>query len=169
MEHDDTVTSQLESLHIRPIRADDWHRLQLFHQRLSPSTVERRFHGAKRELTTPLALRFADVDGRNDVAFVATTGTRGRIVGVGRYARVSPTAAEVAFVVEDAFQHHGIGSRLMRRLVDTARENGITEFVAEVLTGNAPMYRLLREAGPIETRGSGGVCEVRVDLRHGPG
>jgi GNAT superfamily N-acetyltransferase len=168
MEQDDHINAQLESIHIRPIQPTDWHRLQLFHQRLSSGTVELRFHGAKRELSTPLALRFTGVDGQNDVAFVATTGTRGRIVGVARYSRVSPTCAEVAFVVEDGFQGHGVGSRLMRRLIESARQNGITELVAEVMAGNTPMFRLLRQAGPTRVDASGGVCEVHVDLSGPP-
>ena len=49
--------------------------------------MQRRFFGAKRELSEPLAHRFTQLDGQNDVGLVATTGTRGRIIGVGRYNR----------------------------------------------------------------------------------
>lgn len=170
---DDTASASQESvdrraardIHFRPIRPDDWHRLQLFHNRLSESTVRRRFHASKRALTTPLAHYFTDLDGRDNVAIVATTGTRGRIVGVARYNRISPTCAEVAFVVEDAYQHRGVGSRLMQRLRALALENGITEFVAEVLPGNTPMFRLLHKAGPTRVHARDGECEVYVDLR----
>lgn len=154
------------NLHFRPIRPDDWRRLQLFHDRLSEATVRRRFHASKRVLTTPLAHYFTDLDGHDNAAILATTGTRGRIVGVARYNRISPTCAEVAFVIEDAYQHHGVGRRLMQRLRALALENGITEFVAEVLPGNTPMFRLLREAGPTRVNVEGGECEVYVDLRH---
>lgn len=126
--------------------------------------MRRRFHGAKRELSEPLAHRLTELDGQNDVAIVATTGTRGRIVGVARFCRMSPTSAEVAFVIEDEYQHLGIGRRLMRRLRATALQNGITEFVAEVLPGNMPMLHLLHEAGPAEVHFDQGVCEVRVEL-----
>lgn len=154
----------LHDIHIRPIRSEDWHRLQLFHSRLSETTVHRRFFGAKRELSEPLAHRFTQLDGCNDVALVATTGTRGRIVGVGRYNRLSPTEAEVAFVVEDAYQHYGIGSRLMWRLRETALRNGINRFLAEVLPGNQAMVRLLEKAGKAEVRIVQGILEVKVDL-----
>ena len=158
----------LQNIRFRPIRPDDWHRLQLFHQRLSSSTVELRFHGAKRELSVPLARRFTDLDGKDEVGLVATTGTWGRIVGVARYSRMNPTQAEVAFVIEDAYQRHGLGGRLMRRLRELALENGITEFVAEVLPGNTAMLRLLREAGPTDVRWAQGECEVYVDLTKPP-
>jgi GNAT superfamily N-acetyltransferase len=156
---------QLRNLRFRPIRPDDWRRLRRFHLRLTSSTVELRFHGAKRELSVPLALRLTNLDGRDNVGIVATTGTRGRIVAVGRYSRLSSTTAEVAFVVEDAYQHHGLGRRLMQRLKRIALQNGITTFVAEVLPGNLPMIKLLDETGPTHTRFLAGVCEVRLDLR----
>src|SRR6202011_583094 len=88
-----TVSSDdLHNFHFRALAREDWHRLQAFHNRLSPSTVQLRFHGAKRELSTPLAHSFTDLDGCDRVAIVATTGTRGRIIGVARYNRMSPAS-----------------------------------------------------------------------------
>lgn len=159
-----SLNPDTHDLHYRTIRPEDWHRLQLFHERLSDTTVELRFHGAKRELSTPLAHRFTDLDGRDAVAVVATTGTRGRIVAVGRYARIDGRTAEVAFVVEDGYQHKGIGKQLMRRLIDTALVNGIEEFVAEVLPSNRSMLRLMRYAGPGLTRFDGSGLEVHADI-----
>jgi len=155
---------RLHDVHFRSVRTDDWRKLQRFHARLSPSTVQRRFHGAKRELSAPLAQTFTDVDGVNDAAIVATTGTRGRIIGVARYCRLTPTSAEVAFVVEDVYQGRGIGGRLMRHLRELALANGVTVFVAEVVPGNVPMFHLLEEVGKTSTRYDRGVCEVNVDL-----
>jgi RimJ/RimL family protein N-acetyltransferase len=155
---------RMHDLHFRPLRPGDWRRLRRFHRRLSSTTVQLRFHGAKRELSVPLAHYFTDIDGKDRAAIVATTGTRGRIVGVARYARVDETRAEVAFVVEDEYQGRKVGGRLMKRIKALALQNGITEFVADVLPENAPMMRLLREAGPTTTRFSHGECVVHVDL-----
>jgi RimJ/RimL family protein N-acetyltransferase len=157
-------SDQLHNLHFRPLTREDWHRLQAFHNRLSASTVQSRFHGAKRELSTPLAHYFTDLDGHDRVAIVATTGTRGRIIGVARYARISPTSAEVAFVVEDAYQGHGVGRRLMRMLRESALESGITELIADVLPENVAMFHLLREAGDARSVFQKGECVVSVDL-----
>jgi RimJ/RimL family protein N-acetyltransferase len=160
-----SLEHRLQNIRFRPIRADDWHRLQLFHQRLSARTVEFRFHGAKKALSEALSHRFTQLERTGNSAIVATTGTRGRIIGVARYCRLGDSTAEVAFVVEDEFQGHGVGHRLMRRLRDMAVADGITVFVAEVLPGNAPMFRLLKEAGDTNTRYVGGVREVCVDIQ----
>lgn len=161
--------SRLKDVRIRPIRRDDWHRLQRFHNRLSAATAELRFHGAKLELSEPLAHHFTELDGHDDVALVATTGTRGRIVGVARYNRIDVSSAEVAFVVEDEYQGHHLGSRLMDRLKALALENGIDTFVAELIPGNVRMLRLLEHAGATKIHAEAGECEVWVSLspRHG--
>lgn len=155
---------RLENIHFRPIEPLDRTRLQRFHSRLSGLTVEQRFHAAKKDLTEPLARRFTDLDGHDEFAIVATTGTRGRIIGVGRYCRINDTSAEVAFVVEDSFQGHGIGRRLMRRLRAHAVSDGLKEFVAYVLPYNTPMVRLLRATGPTSTRWEDNTLEVRTRL-----
>ena len=154
------------SIRIRPIRPDDGRKLQRFHSRLSDCTIYQRFHGPKPELDEIWARRFAALDGHAAAAFVATTGTRGRIVGVARYYKIgATTTAEVAFVVEDAYQGCGIGTRLMKRLREQALRNGITEFVAVMLPRNARMLRLLRAVGPTQLRAESGTVEVRVDIR----
>jgi GNAT superfamily N-acetyltransferase len=160
-----TTERDLHNIHFRQIRPEDRTRLQRFHKRLSLTTVTQRFHGAKLELSEPLARRFTDVNGHDEAAVVATTGTRGRIVGVARYSRLGPTTAEVAFVVEDRYQGRGIGRRLMERIRAMARDEGIEEFIAYVLPGNDRMLHLIERTGPTTRSFDGGVCRVHVDLR----
>ena len=153
------------SIRMRPIRPDDGRKLQRLHGRLSDSTIYQRFHGPKPELDEVWARRFAELDGHAAAAFVATTGTRGRIVGVARYYKIgATTTAEVAFVVEDAYQGCGLGTRLMKRLREQALRNGITEFVALLLPHNERMLRLLRAVGPTQIRAESGTVEVQVDI-----
>jgi RimJ/RimL family protein N-acetyltransferase len=159
-----SIEQQSRNLRFRELRPEDLHRLQRFHQRLSDLTILLRFHGAKRELTEPLAHRLTTLDGHDEAAIVATTGTRGRIVGVARYSKLTPELAEVAFVVEDAFQGHGIGKRLLHLLLERARENGVREIVAEVLSDNSRTLHLLEGVGPTRTIYQQGVCEVHVDI-----
>lgn len=159
-----TPQTRIEDIHCRPIEPGDRTRLQRFHSRLSTPTIEQRFHAAKKDLSEPLARRFTDLDSHHEFAVVATTGTRGRIIGVGRYCRIDDRSAEVAFVVEDSYQRRGIGRRLMRRLRAHAIADGLTEFVAYVLPYNTPMVRLLQATGPTATRWDDTMLEVRTQL-----
>jgi RimJ/RimL family protein N-acetyltransferase len=142
-------------IRLRPIRPDDMTRLQEFHRRLSPEAIRLRFHGYMRELPDAMARRFCAVDGHDRVAFVAVAGDPERIVGVGRFDRERDHKgeAEMAFVVEDAYQGHGIGSRLLSQLIEAAHANGIHTLVARVLPGNSPMRHLLQRTGyPLRSR-----------------
>jgi RimJ/RimL family protein N-acetyltransferase len=160
-----TTERELHDIHFRRIRPEDRARLQRFHKRLSIPTVAQRFHGAKLELSEPLARRFTEVNGHEEGAIVATTGTRGRIVGVARYFKLGAGSAEVAFVVEDKYQGRGIGLKLMDRIKEMALGEGIEEFIAYVLPGNDRMLHLLERTGPTTRVFDGGVYRVRVDLR----
>src|SRR5690606_35756062 len=107
--------------------------------------------------------RFTHVDYIDRVALVATV--RDVIVGVGRYDRVSPTSAEVAFNISDHFQGRGIGSVLLEHLAAIAQERGITRFVAEVLPQNRKMLGVFNEAGYVVTRRfEDGVVSVSFDI-----
>ncbi|NLG54534.1 MAG: GNAT family N-acetyltransferase, partial [Rhodococcus sp.] len=69
----------------------------------------------------------------------------------GRYERLKNvgdgTSAEVAFVVADEHQGRGLGPILLEHLAAAAAENGITDFVAGVLSVNHNMVSVFREAG----------------------
>jgi len=52
--------------------------------------------------------------------------------------------AEFAILVEDQFQHNGVGRALLQELVAAARSNGITRLVGTVLGENYRMLSFLR-------------------------
>jgi RimJ/RimL family protein N-acetyltransferase len=160
-----------EVVHTRPIQANDTLRLQTFHAHLTPETVALRFFGALPVLPDQLAEHFTHVDYTDRMALLATTGAQAneQIVGVGRYDRIGPTEAEVAFVVGDAWQGNGIATALLSRLARYARAHGIITFVAFVLEGNLRMVDVFRHCGyPCSMRAGGGELEVRLDIRSEP-
>jgi acetate---CoA ligase (ADP-forming) len=77
----------------------------------------------------------------------------------------APDRAEVAFAVSEALQGHGIGTRLLERLADTARGQGIDTFEAYVLSENRRMLDVFRDSGFVATTElEGGVCHVVLSL-----
>jgi GNAT superfamily N-acetyltransferase len=152
---------------MRAIRADDTERLRAFHARLSPDTIYLRFFSVVPVLMPHMAERLAHVDYENRMALVATTGAGAdeQIVAVVRYDRAGPTVAEVAFVVEDAWQGRGIAIALLFRLAAYARERGIVELVALTMSENTRMHTLLRHCGfPARSSYADGLTEVRLDI-----
>jgi RimJ/RimL family protein N-acetyltransferase len=155
------------SVTVRRIRAGDAAALQRLVGRSSDRSVELRFFGPLKELTDEMARQFADVDGKDRYALVALDPEDpDEIVGVVRYGREKGTdGAEYAALIEDRFQHRGLGMGLTRLLVEAARQNGIERLFALVMRENAGMLRLLRTLDlPERERFKDGAEHVEIDL-----
>ena len=149
---------------LRPIRADDGERLAAFHEHLSARSVYRRFFFVHPKLSPAEIERFTHVDYVDRLALVAVDGDR--LIAVGRYERVPGTAdAEVAFVVADECQHHGMATLLLEHLAAAAFRRGITTFVAETLSENRDMIGIFMKSGfPMTTSTDGGTVSVRFPI-----
>jgi GNAT superfamily N-acetyltransferase len=116
-------------INLRAISVDDASKLLSFYQRLSSRSIYLRFLKMI-NLTKEDADQYAKVDYDNTFAVVAIhgEGPEEKIIGVGRYWRHPEphrNKAEMAFVVEDAYQKKGIGTNLLELLAVAAREHGI--------------------------------------------
>jgi RimJ/RimL family protein N-acetyltransferase len=134
---------------IRSLRPEDEADMLAAVERSSAQSLQRRFFAVKRGFSEKERAFFMDIDFRNHVALVALVDEAGRpaIVGGGRYVVFEPGRAEMAFVVVDAWQGHGIGSILMHHLVKIARNAGLQELTAEVLPENAAMLKVFGKFG----------------------
>jgi RimJ/RimL family protein N-acetyltransferase len=154
-------------LEIRPIQAGDKEGLAEGFAHLSPESRYRRFLSPIDRLTDSSLAYLTEVDHHDHEALVAIVrGTR-EPVGVGRFIRIDdePAIAEVAVAVPDAWQGRGVGSELLARLAERAREEDVATFRATCLSDNAEALHLLEALGPDRPLGSGaGVIELEVDL-----
>ncbi|MFF5179230.1 GNAT family N-acetyltransferase [Micromonospora sp. NPDC000316] len=143
----DVLLSDGTTVQLRPINPADAPAIVAMHSRFSERTRYLRYFSPYPRIPERDLVRFVTVDHSDREAFVVLAGDQ--IVAVGRYERLGPQApeAEVAFVVEDAYQGRGIGSVLMEHLADAARRNGILSFVAEVLPANGTMLRVFSDFG----------------------
>lgn len=159
----DVVLRDGSVAHIRPITPDDADGIRAFHSKQSEESIYLRFFAPLRELSERDVHRFTHVDHHDRVALVATLD--GEITGIGRYDRINPTSAEVAFNISDHFQGKGIGSVMLEHLAAIAQEMGITRFVAEVLPQNRKMLTVFKDAGYEVTHHiEDGVVEVAFDI-----
>ncbi|HWQ32006.1 MAG TPA: GNAT family N-acetyltransferase [Blastocatellia bacterium] len=136
---------------LRELRHDDREGLKDLFARCSPESIRYRFLSPVRELSDSMLDQLTSVDGAGRVALVVTQGEGAdeRIVAVGRYVTNDerPEVAEVSFLVEDAMQRRGVGTRLLDALAEIARTHGITRFSADVLADNRQMLSVFRKAG----------------------
>src|SRR5882757_4908076 len=134
---------------IRALRREDEADMLAAIEKTSAQSLQRRFFVMKRHFSDRERAYFLDIDFRNHVAIVALADEAGRkvIVGGGRYIVFEPGRAEMAFIVIDTWQGRGIGSILMRHLVEIASDAGIQELTAEVLPENAAMIKVFGKFG----------------------
>ena len=138
---------------IRLARPGDADAVAAMHERCSEQSLYRRYLtgvGEWREL----ALR--RLSGGHRGATLVAMSEEGAIVGLGH---VFPDAsegdvhtAEIAVIVEDAYQGRGIGTRLLRHMLELAERLGFTDVVGTVLAENTGMQRVLEATGLDWTR-----------------
>lgn len=153
---------------IRPIRITDEHGLQELFYRLSTESIYQRFFHYKKTHPHQEMQVLVDPDYQSSVALVAAPldDETGTIVGMGRY-DVDPATqfADVAFVVDDAWQGQGIGKALLARLVAIGKARGLRGFSADVLSSNKAMLGVFQASGvPVETQRDGNVTHVTLSF-----
>ena len=106
--------SSSDALRIRPLSGDDRAALAELPKRISAESAISRFHGGVTMLTDKTLSQLLDIEVGRHEAVIAVDDRR--IAAVARFARdeTDPTTAEVAILVADEWQHHGLARKLMR-------------------------------------------------------
>lgn len=142
-------------INIRAITPADEPLMIKFHQQLSERSVYMRYFEslsfAARTAHNRLAqICFADPERQTVLVAVHSdqTTSEQKIVAVGRLSKLSdPTKAELALLVSDEFQGRGLGTELLRRLLQSARVQQITHIIAEMLRDNTVIQKVLTKSG----------------------
>jgi len=123
---------------------------QAFVRHLSPEARYFRFMHAVEELTPEMLVRFTQIDYSGEMALIATVEEDGheKQIGVARYV-INPDgeSGEFAIVVADDRQKQGVGSSLMRGLMESARYHRLRTIEGSVLAENRDMLALMRSLG----------------------
>jgi acetyltransferase len=139
---------------IRSIRPDDEQLMVRFHGVLSDRTVYLRYFcslslAARTAHERLVRICFANPE--RETVLVAThvdPQNRYEILAVGRLNKLLPkNEAELAVLVTDEYQGRGLGTELLRRLVQVAREQKLDRTVAEMLRDNIVMQGVLKKLG----------------------
>jgi acetyltransferase len=141
---------------IRPIRPEDEPMMVTFHGTLSERTVYQRYFSSfslSRRVDHDRLLRICFSGYDREIALVAEhkdpATNNLRILGVARLSRlrVDASEAEVAVLVSDAYQNRGLGTELLRRSIQIARNEKLVRLVAELLRDNVAMEKVFRRFG----------------------
>jgi acetyltransferase len=138
---------------IRPIRPEDEPLMVRFHGTLSEESVYFRYASVlkmSQRVAHERLSRICFIDYDREMALVAEMETdAGReIIAVGRLTRLFGSRdGEFAMLVADQHQGQGLGTEMLSRLIDLARNEGLERIVADVLGQNTPMQHICRKLG----------------------
>ena len=139
-----------ERVLIRPISPDDAKLEQDFINNLSDQSKNYRFLGGRAPLSIKELIALCNIDYDSKMAFIALIddGDQGTVIGVSRYAIDKNYGSfEFAITVADAWQNKGLGTLLMKHLIDYARSHEIKQIYSIDLASNYKMRALANELG----------------------
>jgi GNAT superfamily N-acetyltransferase len=148
-----------EELTIRPAAVDDVPALTAMHHRCSRRTRRQRYLSSG---TRPGPADLTRMVNRRHGRTLVVTVPGGAVVAMGNLMHDGGDA-EVALLVEDAWQRRGIGTVLMRRLLAAVPEGRTATAVTE--DGNAGMLAVLRGVGAEVNHGEMGVAHATLPAR----
>ncbi|MFX1513816.1 MAG: GNAT family N-acetyltransferase [Promethearchaeota archaeon] len=142
-------------IHFRPIKPTDQEMLKALLYSSSDETVRQRFFSMVQAWPHEKLQGLCNIDYEEEMAIVGLIGDplapdTEDMIAIGQYyLDRSKNMAEVAFLVRDDYQGHGIGTFLLQYLMRIAKVRGIKGFMAEVMKESKPMisvfYKVAKE------------------------
>lgn len=157
---------------IRPIRPEDEPLMVQFHETLSEQSVYFRYFSLmklSRRIAHERLTRICFIDYDREMALVVDykdpeTGKH-QILAAGRLSKLhGVNEAEFAMLVGDSFQRRGLGSELLRRLVQIGRDEKLDRINADILAENLPMQKVSEKVGFRLHRASTDLVKALIDL-----
>ncbi|HEX7516649.1 MAG TPA: bifunctional acetate--CoA ligase family protein/GNAT family N-acetyltransferase [Chthoniobacterales bacterium] len=139
---------------IRPVRPEDEPLMIEFHKALSDRSVQLRYFGAlslEQRTVHERLTRMCFIDYDREIALVADrTRSDGQheILGIGRLIKAhGRDEAEFTLLIADQWQGKGLGTQLLRLLVQIGRNENLRRITGRILRENVTMKRVSEEIG----------------------
>jgi acetyltransferase len=144
-----------EAVTLRPIRPEDEPLVTQFHETLSERSVYLRYFQPLKldqRVAHNRLIRICFNDYDREIALVAqrqlTGDGHGDIVAIARLSKIpGRSEANFSLLVSDLFQNQGVGSEMLRQLVQIARDEKLARLTAEMLSENYGMQAICRKLG----------------------
>ncbi|GAA2794398.1 GNAT family N-acetyltransferase [Kitasatospora paracochleata] len=159
---DEARLTQAEGSHLTVRRAvpEDKPAALAMHHRCSPDTLRKRYHGPVGD-----ADRYLDhlLDARHGQTLAVETED-GRIVALA-HLMWDDDGAEVALLVEDAWQRRGLGVDLLRRMAALALQAGVRTVYAVTTSANTGLIATMRRlSAPLDYQVEDGTLVITAHL-----
>lgn len=133
---------------MRPMRPADASLYPRFLERVTAEDLRLRFLTPLRSLSQEMIIRLSQLDYDRDIAFVALEAETGDLAGISRFASdPDHLNAEFGIMVRSDLHGLGLGTALMRQLLDYARADGLATIEGLILRENGAMLDLAARMG----------------------
>lgn len=153
---------------LRPVKISDEPLLKDFFYSLSTQSLSQRFMSMRQDIPHQILQRFSVINFTNEMVILAILSDQQKeeVIGVGQYAiDAEAHTAEVALVIQDDYQHQGLGTEILKYLTYLAKKQGLLGFTAEVFLENRPMLHLFEKMGFDVTRKmSDGIYQLKMSF-----
>lgn len=156
---------------IRPIRPEDEPLVVKFHESLSDRSVYFRYFQLlklSRRISHERLARICFIDYDREMALLAEhtnpdTGEN-EILGFGRLTKSHGSdEGEFGLLVTDRYQHRGLGTELLRRILQVGRDEKLTRITADILFENVEMQHISQKLG-FRLHRTPDVVKAEIDL-----
>ena len=152
---------------LRPMKPEDESLVSEFLSNCSEDTVYFRYFQLIKKWTHEMLIRFTQNDYDRELGLMAIGQPPGPevMLGVSRLVMAADrSTAEFAVIVADPWQGKGLGEKLIERVIEIARDNGVKMLWGEVLAANLPMLGLVKKMGFTIKALDDGVRRVEMPL-----
>ncbi len=136
---------------VRPIRAEDAHLITTFHRQLSEESIRFRYFHNKSNLTQRDLSILSHINYDRQMAFIAEyladDGSKEMLGVVRVWNDPDNIRTEFSVIIRDDLQGLGIGSLLMKKMIDYCTNIGTLEMIGKIMVDNHPMRALMKHLG----------------------
>ncbi|MDA8138757.1 MAG: GNAT family N-acetyltransferase [Desulfobacteraceae bacterium] len=152
----------------RAIKPSDEEQMRRLFYRFSDEAIYYRYFAPIKTMPHTAMQDYVNVDYRDALSIVGLVGEPGeeKLIAEGRYVKHDDRPyADVAFVVDEAYQKLGIASFLYRLLARHAQQRGLMGLTADVLASNKSMLTVFeRGEFPVKTKVREGICMLTIQF-----
>ena len=154
---------------LRPMKPEDEPLVSDFLGKCSEETIYFRYFKLIKKWTHEMLIRFTQNDYDRELGLMAIGLPPGPeiMMGVSRMVMAADrSTAEFAVIVADPWQGKGLGPKLVERITEIAREQGVKLLTGDVLAQNQPMLEMVKRLGfALRKDIEGGTFRVEMALQ----
>ena len=156
---------------LRPVRPEDEEMYKVFFTHVLPEDIRLRFFAPVKEFSHAFIARLIQIDYARSFVCVAVEEATGLMLGVVRLMLDADREhGEYAVLLRSDLKGQGLGWKLMKYMIEFARQEGVKEVEGQVMNENGPMLSMCQALGfrIVDDPQEHGVKKVILDLANPP-